>query len=382
MADTPRFALIAPNYHPLTCGVGDNTMRLGAELLRRGHPAVVFTHAPALPHPEAPELPVRAIPDEGPLAVAAALAREITPGEFSHAVIEYTPRMWGASRFGSAALPLLAASLARQGIRVAAILHEVYAPLRARPDIAVTGLLLRLQCAALVRSCDPIYLTTDSRRRQLAPLITALSPPRTLATFRIGAGALPQPAAPVPGKLRVGLFSTLSVGKALDVVVDAFEKIAALHPEAELLLLGDLGRPGNPALTALETQIAATGVGSRVHLPGRLPLPDVARLVASLNLYLFPMDTGANTRSSTLPLALGAGVPVVAIKGPETDPLFEHGRNVWFADDLSGPAFARAALAVIGDQDLTTRLATGGQALYREHLAWERVGDSFLQTVG
>lgn len=357
-------------------------MRLGAELQRRGHRVVVFTHAPAERHPEAPTVPVHAVPDDGPLTIAAALARAITPDEFSHALIQYTPQMWGASRFGSPALPLLAASLRRQGVRVGAILHEMYTPWFNRPDLAIGSTALRLQLGALLSSCDHIWLTTDSRREIIEADVAALSPPRALSTYRIGPGALPESAKPGHAEgPRLGLFSTLAVGKAFDVVVAAFSEIVRVHPRAQLILLGDLGPPGNRGLTMLQAQIAATGAADRVRLTGKLPLPEVARQVASLDLYLFPMSTGANTRSSTLPLALGAGVPVVAIRGPETDPLFVHGRNVFFADALTAPAFARAAQAMLANRELAARVAAGGQALYAQHLAWDGIADTLLESL-
>jgi glycosyltransferase involved in cell wall biosynthesis len=378
--ETARFALICPNYHPVTCGVGDNTMRLAAELHRRGHRAVVFTHAPASPHPETPDVPVHGVTDGGPMAVAAQLAEAISAKDFSHVVIEYTPQMWGASRFGSAAVPLLAASLRRRGIRVTAILHELFTPWQTRPDLVLGSALFRCQLGAFFLSCDHIFVTTDSRRRYVEAAVAALRPPRRLGTFRIGPGALPRPATPHRRKPRLGLFSTLAVGKSFDVVVSAFGHIADVYPDAELLLMGDLG-PRRPALQALEAQIADTKLGDRIRLTGKLSLPEVSRLVASLDLYLFPMDTGANTRSSTLPLALGAGVPVVAVSGRDTDSLFAHGRNVYYADDLTGPAFARAALSVLADPALAARLAAGGRALFDEHLAWDRIVDAFLAAI-
>lgn len=379
-SETARFALVCPNYHPVTCGVGDNTMRLAAELHRRGHHPVVFTHAPASPHPEAPEVPVHGVANAGPMSVAVQLAEAISAKDFSHVVIEYTPQMWGASRFGSAAVPLLAASLRRRGIRVTAILHELFTPWQPRPDLVVGSALFRCQLGAFIVPCDHIFATTDSRRRHLEAAVAALRPPRTLGTFRIGPGALPRPAMHPGRRPRLGLFSTLAVGKSFDVVVSAFGHIADVYPDAELLLMGDLG-PRRPELQALEAQIAGTKKGDQIRLTGKLSLPEVSRLVASLDLYLFPMNTGANTRSSTLPLALGAGVPVVAINGRETDPLFEHGRNVYYADDLTGPAFARAALSVLADPALAARLAAGGRALFDEHLAWDRIVDAFLAAI-
>ena len=45
-------------------------MRLGGELIRRGHDAAVFTHAPATPNPIEPELQVFGAPARAPIALA------------------------------------------------------------------------------------------------------------------------------------------------------------------------------------------------------------------------------------------------------------------------------------------------------------------------
>jgi glycosyltransferase involved in cell wall biosynthesis len=176
----------------------------------------------------------------------------------------------------------------------------------------------------------------------------------------------------------MGVFSTRAVGKSFDAVLDAFDEIARVHDDAELILIGDLGPSSTPAGRALAERIAASAMGSRVRLTGKLSLAKVARTISSLDLYLFPMDTGANTRSGTLPVALGSAVPVVAIRGIETDPMFVHGENVYFADALDGPSFARAALRIFADPVLGGGIAQGGRRLYERYLSWERIADDLL----
>ena len=91
------------------------------------------------------------------------------------------------------------------------------------------------------------------------------------------------------------------------------------------------------------------------------------------------METGANTRSSTLPSALGSGIPTVAVCGRETDlSLFRDGDNVAFADAMTERAFAVAALRLLQDPAARTRVGEGGRRLYAEHLSWQRIGDRLL----
>ena len=371
-----RLAFILPNYHPVTCGVADFSMRLASEITRRGHEVVMFTHAPAEAHPEAPHIPVVAVDEPTPLRLAEGVARAVGEGAFTHAVVHYSPRMWGASRFGSPAVPLVAAQLSRGGLSVVMVCHEPFTPWSLRPDLAVGAVTLRFQFAAIMGSSGRTFVTTTSRRQHLIDLMGPGAPEADV--LRVGASALPPMTPRVPGRRRLGLFSTLAYGKRFDAVVEAFEILHARHPATELVLVGDLGSRAAGAGRALLERIEASPGRERIRVTGRVPLSEVARLIASLDVYLFPMDTGANTRSSTLPVALAAGVPVVATRGLETDAIFVDRENVLFAGDLDGHSLAAAAEQILDDDALAEHLGAGGRRLYEEHLSWEKITDSFL----
>jgi glycosyltransferase involved in cell wall biosynthesis len=269
-----------------------------------------------------------------------------------------------------------------EGLRVALIAHELYTPWQWRPDLVLGAVALRLQLAAIMRSCDRVFATTETRLALVAGLAASLSPPRDARILRVGANALPALRRRVGAGHRIGLFSTLAYGKNFDVVIGAFEIVLREFPDAELVLLGDFGRPGNRAGRALRERIDASPGRERIRVTGRLALSRVAETIAELDVYLFPMDTGANTRSGTLPVALGAGVPVVAISERETDALFVDGENVLFAEGLTDAAFARAASRLLRDPGLAERVGRGGRRLYDEHLSWQQIGDAFLASSG
>ena len=107
--------------------------------------------------------------------------------------------------------------------------------------------------------------------------------------------------------------------------------------------------------------------------PANVMPPDVSERIAALDAFVFAGDTGANTRSSTLPIAFGAGVPVVATRGIETDPCFEDGTNVLFAAELSGSALGEALARLRDDPGLSARLSSGGLTLYDSYLRWDRI---------
>jgi glycosyltransferase involved in cell wall biosynthesis len=154
--------------------------------------------------------------------------------------------------------------------------------------------------------------------------------------------------------------------------------VHARRPEAELVILGDLGADSDPRVRAFHRAIAEHPAAANIRTPGKQDLATIAGEIAELDVYLFPSHTGANTRSSTLPVALGTGLPVVATRGIETDDLFVDGVNVLFADRLSGDSFAAAVLAIAERNDLAERLSQGAVALYDAHLRWEKIGDQLL----
>jgi glycosyltransferase involved in cell wall biosynthesis len=397
MPEVRRFAIVAPNFHPRVCGIGDHSARLGAELQRRGHEVVIFSRDPVRRNPEVPDLEAHGVAGRSPTAIARGVSTALAKSRPTDVILQYTSQMWDTWRFGSPALVLLA-SLARQaGARVTLIAHEPFVPWSGRPDLFLGALIQRAQFAALLKICHHTFVTTETRLRYVEPYSSGLGV-ATPGVTRIGANALPLPPrvpghgsngsdgnagmhGPAPGP-RIGVFSTAGVGKRFDVVLDAFAQIASEVPSADLVLLGDLGPPDRPAVREIRDALGRHPAGARIRVTGRLTLSRIAAEIAGLDVYLFPMNTGANTRSCTLPVALGSGLPVVATFGIETDrSLFRDGENIVMARELSGPAFAEATLRLLRDATLMSRVRAGARELYAAHLSWEQIADVLLAAI-
>jgi glycosyltransferase involved in cell wall biosynthesis len=260
--------------------------------------------------------------------------------------------------------------------------HELFTPFLPRPDLFVSAAMYRAQIAAVARYVHRAFVTTDSRVGELLPFWRAMGLAGAPGVMRIGSSVAAAQRVRAPGRRRVGVFSTLATNKRFDVVLGAFERVWRRNPESELTLIGDLGPRTDRRTAALHAQIDAHPGRARIRATGKLSLGDVAREMAALDVYLFPMTTGANTRSSTLPLALETGLPVVAIRGVETDPhLFKDGENVVFAADMAGEAFGDAANRILDDAALADRLAAGARRLYEAHLAWPRIGSQLVEAI-
>jgi glycosyltransferase involved in cell wall biosynthesis len=386
MASARRFAIVSPNFYPRVCGIGDHSARLGDELQRRGHAVAVFSRGPAGPNPETPALEVHGIDGAFSLTVAERIRRAVREWRATDLILQYTSQMWDAWRFGTVAPHWLAALTRSAGMRVTLIAHELFVPWLARPDLFLATVIQRAQFAAIFKACDHVFVTTASRARYLEPACRILGLPFP-DVLRVGANALPVNGSSLFSKgessaPRLGVFSTAAVGKRFDVVLDAFTIIAREFPSAKLVIIGDLGPPEAPRVKDILEVVRKHPDASRIELTGRLSLTEVARQVASLDVYLFPMSTGANTRSGTLPVALGAGLPVIAIQGVETDTsLFISGENVVFAEQLTGSAFGRAALALLRDRTRMAEVGAGARRLHDERLSWTRIVDELLAKI-
>jgi len=375
-----RLALLTSKYHPVTCGVGDYAMRLGAELHRCGAEVTLLARRPAHPHPEAPELEPIAVGGRGPSSSAWQVVRALRRLGPDAVLVQYVPHMLGATRFGSPAVPLLCRALRSSGIRVVAIAHELHLPWSIRPDLAVASALGRIQLAALAANVDRLVVTTEARfaelRRALAPGLA-----RRLALVPVGANALPRPGLPEPGRADIGLFSTLALGKRIEVVLVAFERLAQSNPGARLVLLGDLGSEKSARFRALAELMRTSRYAGRIDRRGRLPLPEISDAISRLDVFVFPSDVGATTRSGTLPVALGSGIPVVATRGPDSSAVFRDGDNVLFARDLSPESLSEAISLLLRDATLRERIGRGGRALYDRELSWTVIARRILELV-
>jgi glycosyltransferase involved in cell wall biosynthesis len=384
MALPERFAIVSPNFYPRVCGVGDHTALLARELRKRGHEAKAFSRLPVAPHPEVPDLEVHGAEGERPMALARHLALAIRDYRPTHVVLQYTAQMWNTWRFGSPALPWLAAQARRSGARVTLLAHELFNRWSARPDLMVGAALQRAQFAALLKTCHQVFVITATRASLVAPACRLLGVPEP-RVIRVGPNAVPIAAPRPPADAgwgtgpRIGFFSTVTYGKRFDVVLETFARLVREFPHAELVIMGNLGSPSDARVAAVLAAVEAHPARARIRITGKLALQEIAAETAKLDLYLFAMDTGANTRSGTLPVALGSGVPVVAVSGPETDAgFFRDDDNVAFARAMTADAFTETSLRLLRDPLALRRIGEGGRQLYEAHISWPRTVDDLL----
>lgn len=139
----------------------------------------------------------------------------------------------------------------------------------------------------------------------------------------------------------------LAPEKNWDTLLRAVAKVHAGHPELRLVLIGD-----GPARQSLEELAAELGVADRVTFTGSLPFQEIPRYLKAADAFAFASVT--ETQGLVTIEAMAAGLPVVAVDGPGTRDIVEHGKQ---------------GLLVANDPDALAkginRLLTGSQRIHR-----------------
>lgn len=118
----------------------------------------------------------------------------------------------------------------------------------------------------------------------------------------------------------------LAAEKNWDTLLRAFAKVQAEHTNARLVLIGD----GN-ARQGLEALAAELGVADRVTFTGSLPFEEVPRYLKAADVFAFASIT--ETQGLVTIEAMAAGLPIVAVDGPGTRDIVEHGKQGFLVEN-------------------------------------------------
>lgn len=163
----------------------------------------------------------------------------------------------------------------------------------------------------------------------------------------------------------------LEIEKGFDLLIDAFATVARDFPDWGLAILGEGSQRG-----ALESRIAASGLGDRVRLPGAVPRP-AARLKRA---DLFVLPSRHEGFGLALVEAMACGLPVVAADCPSGPTEIIHsGEDGLLVPPENADALAQAMAELMADAEKRRCLAQRArEAVQRFDLgravdAWERL---------
>lgn len=168
---------------------------------------------------------------------------------------------------------------------------------------------------------------------------------------------------PIPlGAPIVGVVARLEPEKGHTTLIDAWPAVVASVPNAHLLIVGE-----GSMREALETHVAALGVGSSVTFTGRRD--DVPAVTAALDVAVLPSYREAQGLSILEAMALYRPVVASAVGGiPE---MIEHGRTGLLVPPRDPAALAASIVRLLTDHPYADTLARAGRDLVHDRFCVE-----------
>lgn len=148
----------------------------------------------------------------------------------------------------------------------------------------------------------------------------------------------------------IGVVARLFDYKGHTHLFDAFAQVAAEHPRAVLVLVGE-----GPLLDELTAQAQSLGLAERIHFLGLRH--DVPRLLQAFDLFCLP--SLLEGMPNVVLEAMAAGLAVISTTVPGATELVVPGETGWLVAIADSDAIARALREALGDRN---RLQAYGQA--------------------
>jgi glycosyltransferase involved in cell wall biosynthesis len=365
-----RIALFSEVYWPMVSGVGVTLVRLNDALQARGHEVRVYSATYALPpglsdRPEvhrSPSVPLFLYPD---VQWAFPRMRDVLDDlagfrpDVVHVATEFSLGIAGVKAARQLGFPLVASAhtdydqyAARYGVTWAlragwhylrwfyGQAHKVLCPSRIyEQHLHSRGV---LHTGVWSRGVDPEWFHPRFRSEAYR------------ARFGVG-----------PGDLLVTYIGRIAREKNLELLLDAWERLAPARSNAQLVLVGR---------GPLEDEIRRREIAG-VHVTGLLQGHELSAAYASADVFTFPSPT--ETFGNSLLEAMGSGLPsLVAASGGVLE-FSQHGRNAWLVAPDSAKAIEEGLERLLTDSALRRRLADGGITTARER-DWAQVYDRLV----
>jgi glycosyltransferase involved in cell wall biosynthesis len=141
----------------------------------------------------------------------------------------------------------------------------------------------------------------------------------------------------------------LAPEKNWDTLVRAFAKVHEGNAGTRLVLIGD-----GTARSSLEALAAELGVAEHVTFTGALPFQEIPRYLKAADAFAFASVT--ETQGLVTIEAMAAGLPVVAVDGPGTRDIMEHGKQGFLVEN-DPDALAKGIRKLLADPQRLKRLS-------------------------
>jgi len=255
---------------------------------------------------------------------------------------------------------------------------------RSDPSMQPIGRTWSLACRLLYRFAHAVTVQTDQVAQRIGAIYPGLSQvlvvPNPLPTELEASSRDKSSWAPVDGTRRRVLLSVgrLAPEKCTDRIIDAFAKLAPVHPDWDLHLAGD-----GPQRATLQRQIDATKLpSSRLRLLGRSSEPWTLMREADA----FVMASRYEGFPNALLEAMGTGLPCVATDCPSGPrEISRDGTDALLVAPGDSAALEAALARLMGDATLRRDLGERARKSVKERYSLPavlRTWDAIFASVG
>jgi glycosyltransferase involved in cell wall biosynthesis len=230
---------------------------------------------------------------------------------------------------------------------------------------ALVDELLRL----ILRRLDSVTVVSEAMRERLRSLgrdlpVDAVVPMGTDLTERF----TPDPRIErEPFVLFVG---RLVKKKGADLLLEAFARIAADHPDLGLVVAGD-----GPERAELEALASRLGIPGRIRFLGAVAIDRLPDLYRRATAAAFPFRRTASGDQEGFGLvvveAMGCGCPVICGDVPAVRDIVSNGVTGQLVPPGDFDALTRALRETLADSDRARRMAEAAGRFVRSHFDWE-----------
>ena len=268
---------------------------------------------------------------------------------------------WLAARTAGLAVHHLGGRIpARTSRPVAVTVHDLQ-PLDHPENFGpVKGAYLARAVPRSVARADVVVAVSDAVGRQIVDRLGA--DPDRVVTVSVGAETVASAPSVPAGPPTVLYPATTHPHKNHRLLVEAFDRVAARHPDVRLVLTGGRGSAEADVARAIATAEHA----GRIDRAGRVPAADLARHLADADVVAFP----STYEGFGIPVleAMAAGVAVLVADGTPAADLVRGCDAIVGAGDPA--AWAEALDRLLADRGHRTDLATRVLAAARDR-TWE-----------
>lgn len=180
------------------------------------------------------------------------------------------------------------------------------------------------------------------------------------------------------GQLLLAYFGYVYRGKGLEFLLRAVQLVQVTVKDVKLVLIGGIAHPDYE--TELRELACELGIEDRVMWTGHYEpeAEDPSVFLRAADICALPFDAGVRLNNSSFAVAVAHGLATITTAGPDIEPEFEDGVNVWLCPPRDPRALADAINALAGDPALRERLGAGARRLAEQCFSWTRAIDGTL----